>query len=265
MNPIRTLLLDDERHALNYLQELCRSCPELQVQAACTSPHEALRLIREGNIQLAIMDIETPEISGMEIAAEISKESLPVGVIFVTGYDQYALEAYQNDAIAYLLKPAQPAELAKAVEKAMRLVRREPPKVFIRTFGHFDVFLNQEPIYFSSAKAKELLAFLVDRQGGIATMDTIVANLWEDRPYDENVKQLYRKAVAYLKALCKQYDLTFFVSNRGSCYIKRSEVQCDLFDFFANRLYARQDYQGEYMLDYSWAEPTAAILEQRMG
>lgn len=264
MNKIRTLLLDDERHALNYLQSVCKECPELQLQAVCTSAKEALRIILEGGIQLAIMDIEMPEISGMEIASEISRRELPVGVIFVTGYDQYALEAYQNDAIAYLLKPTQAKELSKAVEKAMRLIPQGPSQVFIRTFGHFDVFVNQEPLYFSSAKAKELLAFLVDQQGGIATMDTIVTHLWEDRPYDENVKQLYRKAVSYLHKLFRENNLTFFVSNRGSCYIKKAEVQCDIFDLYAHRLYAKQSYHGEYMIDYTWGEKRIPEIEQRL-
>ncbi|MDO5400529.1 MAG: response regulator [Eubacteriales bacterium] len=262
MSSIRTLLLDDERHALNYLQSICRECPELQIQAALTSPRKAMELILSGAVQLVIMDIEMPELSGMEIASEISRRGLPIGVIFVTGYDQYALEAYQNDAISYLLKPTQTGELARAVEKAMRLVQRTPPQVFIRTFGRFDVFVNQEPIYFSSAKAKELLAFLVDQNGGIATMDTIVSYLWEDRPYDEKVKQLYRKAVSYLNKLLQQQGLTFFVSNRGSCYIKKSEVQCDLFDLYAHRPYAKQSYSGEYMADYSWGEQRIPEIEQ---
>lgn len=82
--------------------------------------------------------------------------------------------------------------------------------------------------------------------------------------YDENVKQLYRKAVSYLNKLFREHDLTFFVSNRASCYIKRADVQCDLFDLFANRQYARQSYQGEYMIDYSWGEERISEIEQHL-
>ena len=261
MEPIKTVLVDDERHALNYLRELCRACPELSVEAVFSNPHEAMEYILRGGVQLAIMDIEMPELSGMMIAREITRRGLPVGVILVTGYEQYALEAYQNDVAAYLLKPARPEDLSKAVRKAVKITQPAKPHVFIRTFGHFDVFIDQEPVYFSSNKAKELLAFLVDRRGGTVSMDTVAEYLWENHPYDDNVKQLYRKAVNYLNKLFEKHGLGFFVSNRGSCYIKTAQVSCDLFDLFAGKPYAAQDYHGEYMVDYSWGEATVSKIE----
>lgn len=258
---LKTILVDDEPASLNYLTELCSQIPNLNIAAKFSNPHTAMDYLLQDTIDLAILDIEMPELNGIEIAHKIQQQNIHTCVIFATGYEQYALEAFHYDAIAYLLKPCNCEDIIKAVDKAIRLSTSKKPHVFIKTFGHFDVFVKEEPLYFANAKAKELLAVLVDHQGGIVTMDTMIDFLWENRPYDDNVKQLYRKAINYLNKLFEEHGLTFFISNRGSCYIKKSEVNCDLFDLFDGKPHASDSYYGEYLFDYSWSENTLTSIE----
>ena len=119
---------------------------------------------------------------------------------------------------------------------------------------------------FCSTKAKELLAVLVDRRGADATMSSLINVLWPDRPYDDNVKQLYRKAVTYLNHTLAQYGIPqLFSSARGSCHVNPSCFSCDYYDFLARDPAAMELFNGRYMFSYSWAEDTLAILERMIS
>lgn len=181
-------------------------------------------------------------------------------LVVIADSQQYALAACCSGAISYLLKPIQSEEVEKALLKAVKRCRKE---VFIRTFGHFDVYIENELVHFRNLKAKELLAILVDSRGTVS-METAVNILWETRIYDEKVKQLYRKAVSYLNNLFKAYDVTFFVANRGSCHIKTNEITCDFYQFLEGSEQAVADYHGQYMFQYAWAEETHAQIEKRV-
>jgi two-component SAPR family response regulator len=160
-------------------------------------------------------------------------------------------------AEGYLLKPLS----EKAVRTLLaRILPPTPRHVEVRTFGRFDVFAGGMPVYFQNAKAKELLALLVDKRGTV-TMELAVNVLWDDRHYDERVKQLYRKAVSYLHRLFQEVEPELFVSNRGSCYVNCERFACDYYDLLKGRPEALAAFNGEYMFEYPWAEATLAQIE----
>jgi len=136
------------------------------------------------------------------------------------------------------------------------------PRVTLRTFGRFDVFLDGKLVNFTSAKAKELLALCVDRNGGDVTMEEAIDKLWEDRLYDERTKNLYRKAVAYLNRTFKRLNYPeVFYSARGRCHVNRDAVSCDYFSYLDGR--NCEPFTGEYLFEYSWAEETVARLTMK--
>ena len=98
-------------------------------------------------------------------------------LVVIADSQQYALAACCSGAISYLLKPIQSEEVEKALLKAVKRCRKE---VFIRTFGHFDVYIENELVHFRNLKAKELLAMLVDRRGTVS-MEPAVNILWDTR------------------------------------------------------------------------------------
>lgn len=264
MELLKTILFADERQALDALVNRCRLCPDLDIAGVYQDPFQALEVLTAGKMQLILLDIDTPDPNGLRIAKEIQNRQLGVGVIFVTSYVRYAVDAFRMDVLDYLLKPVDLQDLQRATVKARRFLPNLAPRVYLRTFGRFDVFVNDEPLYFVNAKAKELLAVLVDRRGGCVTMDAMTDLLWEAHPYDENVKQLYRKAVCYLNRLMSLYRLDFFVSVRGSCYIRPAAVECDLFSLLNGVPGAEKGYDGEYMIDYPWAEYTLPKIERHL-
>lgn len=251
------ILLDVEPLALRYLQKLCMQVPNLEVLESFDNAPQAIEAVLRHKPDLLLTDIEMPGVNGLETVRALREIDSQLGVIFVTGHEAYAFQAFQMDAVAYLMKPCKAEDLAAAVKKASRLAS-ESKMVSIRTFGYFAVSISGVPVRFANKKAKELLALLVDRNGSVVTMEQAVDILWEERAYDETVKRLYRKAIGYLHQTF--LGTNFFVSDRGSCHIVPEKAECDYFTVFRSPRQAAALYGGDYLLDYSWGEPTNAKI-----
>jgi DNA-binding LytR/AlgR family response regulator len=116
--PNTCVIAEDEkifRDALINL--LANQWPELEILAACEDGAEALEAIAEHQPAIAFLDIRMPGISGMDVAAAAAEISPATQVVFVTAYNQYAIDAFEKGAIDYLLKPIEPKRLASTIER----------------------------------------------------------------------------------------------------------------------------------------------------
>ena len=120
------LIADDEAHLAEHLRaRLAALWPELEVLPLAANGLEALRAIREDAPQVAFLDIRMPGLTGLELAGRIEGRT---HVVFVTAFDQYAVEAFDRDAVDYLLKPVTDDRLAKCLERLKRkLAAAEKP------------------------------------------------------------------------------------------------------------------------------------------
>lgn len=110
------IIVDDELSSIETLEwEIQQNCPDLNVVAKCQSPQDGIEKIREHKPDLVFLDIEMPKLNGFQMLKEIPK--IDFDVIFITAYDQFALEAIKANAMDYLLKPIDPEELVRAIEK----------------------------------------------------------------------------------------------------------------------------------------------------
>lgn len=134
-------------------------------------------------------------------------------------------------------------------------------RIWIRTFGNFDVFVTGVPIRFTSAKAKELLAVLVDRRGGSLTAEEAIAYLWEDRPADKQVMSNYRKVAMKMHETLDEYGIGELVINhKGIRSLNMAVVDCDLYRFLIKDKTDTDYFHGQYMQNYSWGEATLAAI-----
>ncbi len=118
--PLRILLVDDEAPARGRLREILADCgadTPNEVVGEAASGMQALAMFPDCRAQLALVDIHMPGMSGIEFARHLQVLENPPGVIFVTAHDQYAVEAFEVNAIDYLLKPVRAARLASALGK----------------------------------------------------------------------------------------------------------------------------------------------------
>ena len=119
---MNVILIDDERLARKEMSSLLSSYPELIIIDECSNVEEAIISIQKNNPDLIFLDIEMPEKNGFDLLAEL--DSIPK-VIFVTAYNDYALKAFDVNAIGYLTKPVDPARLKKAITP---LIENHTPK-----------------------------------------------------------------------------------------------------------------------------------------
>lgn len=116
MKPIRCLVVDDEELARTLLQTYIGRLPQLELVAACANPLEAMALLQQQHIDLLFLDIQMPELTGIEFLRTLTHK--PV-VIFTTAYSKYALDGYALDVTDYLLKPFPFERFLLAVNKAI--------------------------------------------------------------------------------------------------------------------------------------------------
>ena len=121
---LNTLIVDDEPLARTHLRELLSTDPDVQVSGEAGNGRDAVRLIRDLEPSLVMLDIQMPELSGFDVVHEIGPDAMP-GVIFVTAHDSYAMEAFGVFALGYLLKPVRPDQLQAALARAKSLLRPE--------------------------------------------------------------------------------------------------------------------------------------------
>ena len=112
------IIVDDERLARNELKKMLTDYPEVEVIGEAGNADEALKLIEELGPEILFLDIQMPAKTGFDLLAEL--DSVPT-VIFTTAHDEYALKAFEVNALDYLLKPIDPKRLSDAIHKVMLL------------------------------------------------------------------------------------------------------------------------------------------------
>lgn len=133
------------------------------------------------------------------------------------------------------------------------------PSVFIRTFGHFDVFVDGEAVLFNHPKAKELFALLVDRRGGFVSASEAISCLWEDEPSNQTTLARCRKAALHLRKILTSYGIDMIIQTvNGKRRVLVDRFDCDYYQYLHHGADASQNVIGTYMNEYSWAESSIA-------
>lgn len=265
MRLLDTIFVEDNSLSLDMLTELCGNNPNIHLRGCFSRPAEAIAFAEANRVDLAVLDVAMPDMDGIHLGQYLRRINPRLMLLYITGRDDCCIQAIKNNADFVMLKPFDKNTIDESLARASCLAStRWDGQIVVRTYGRFDVFVNGNAVHLSNAKAKELLALCIDHLGGEVTMEEAVDKLWPDKPYDDRVKRLYRKAVSNLKATLRQYtDREVFVNSRGSCHVKPECIQCDYFECVnrinsGNRTKETDDFFNNYMIDYPWTEETVA-------
>ncbi|MGN0480100.1 MAG: response regulator [Lachnospiraceae bacterium] len=255
------LALDDEEIALEGLVLATQKvAPSAQIYSF-RRPKEALEFCKSTFCDILLLDIQMRNMSGIEFAKKIKLINPDTNIIFTTGYSDYMKDAFEMHASGYIMKPVTPEKIKKELDDLRFPVRHDVKKrMHFQTFGNFEVFIDGHPVKFKYERTKEVLAYLVDRNGALCNNNEIMAVLWGDK-----------SSSSYFRSIIKDMKDTFaeagcedvIEQQRGKIGIIRDNVDCDYYDWLDGKVYAINLYRGEYMAQYSWSEMTNASIEEK--
>jgi two-component system, LytTR family, response regulator len=122
-NRLRVVIADDERPARSFLAAMLRGFEDVTLIGEAENGAEAIELIEKNRPDLALLDLQMPEIDGLGVVRLIKKSRMPL-IAFVTAYDEYAVRAFEMNAVDYLLKPVECARLREALNRAQERLER---------------------------------------------------------------------------------------------------------------------------------------------
>jgi two-component system response regulator AlgR len=222
---LRVLIVDDEIPARELLRSMLADTEGFEIAAEAENGQRALELCGKLQPDIVLLDVRMPGIDGLEVARHLATLDEPPAVIFVTAFDEYALQAFESEAIAYLLKPIRAEKLRAALAKAGRLTRPQlqqvasaarenPRRTHIGVRGRDGLKLI--PI-------DEVLCFVADQkyttvrhQGGEDLIDDSLKILEEE--FSASFVRIHRNALVntrYLERIARDASGQHFVHLRG--------------------------------------------------
>lgn len=261
---MRILVVDDGQLAINSLiRTLCLVAPNCDYISAMTTD-DALTWLRQSPVDAAFLNLEMPGMDGLGLAKTIRQIQPRCNLIPVTEHPEYALEALQIFVSGFLLKPVSEAAVRSVLENLRYPAEDTPVGVKIQCFGNFEIFVGGRPLAFKRSKSKELLAYLVDRNGATCTNGEMLAVLWEDKPDTASLHSHLRNLIFDLNHTLDDAGVRdLLVRGRNTLAIDTGKVECDYYNFLRGERTALNAYRGEYMTQYSWAEVTRSALRQQ--
>lgn len=258
--------IDDEKLALELLVSAIEEAePGVSVKAFRRAD-ELLEFAEHNKIDIAFLDIELRNFSGLGLAVELKQKCPNVNIIFATGYSSYTLDAFSLHASGYLMKPVSSEAVKKELENLRNPLaeHQKTEKLSVQTFGNFEVFYRGKVVHFGRAKSKELFAYLIDRRGAAVTMAEIAAILWEDSAYTRSQLSQIHTFLTDLKTTLARIEAEdVLVKQWNHISVNVEAVDCDYYKFLKGDIRAVNAFTGEYMANYSWAELTVGTLVQK--
>ena len=260
--------IDDEKAMLDELVEAITAAEPAAEVRAFKRARPALEAIEGGVLpDVVFSDIELPGADGLALARQVKAAVPHAKVVFVTAHPGYAVDAFRLHADGFVVKPVDAARVREELD-ALFPEASAPSRLRVRCFGTFEVFYGDEPLALARTRSKELLALLIDRNGGTCTGAELADALWEGGEVSQPAAYL-RMLTRDLREALEAAGLgDVLVRSRNRWAVRTDLIDCDYYRMLAGDPDAAASFTGEYMRQYSWAEETTArlhFMRQSMG
>lgn len=214
---------------------------------------EAIDYATSNKVDIAFIDINMRGITGLELAKTLQNTNAKINIIFCTGYSEYSLDAHEIFCSAYLMKPITDEKIKRAVDNLRHPIAQKEGLV-AKCFGNFEIFYEGTPIKFKQKKTKELLAYLIDRNGATVSTKEIITVLYEEDGRDSFIRNLRSDLASTFKNLGIQDAIVKDGNNIG---VNPKKITCDYYEYLNGN---KNLFKGEYMSQYSFSENTLGWL-----
>lgn len=255
MEKIKVIIVDDEAPALANLQLLLAREADVDLVAICSDGAMAIEAVQEHQPDLLFLDIQMPEVSGFDVIKSIPPANRPY-VIFVTAYDQYALKAFEVNAVDYLLKPFDDKRFQEAISKAKGLLQQHEQRELQEKIGLLLRHLDEE-------QTQKYLRKLSVRQGSKISFLKVEDVLWveADNQYVKihltTASHLMRQSLSYLD---QHLDPTVFYRTHRSAIVNVHRIE-SIEPYFKGDYHIRLDNGTIVKLSRHRTEGLKALLD----
>lgn len=194
------MIVEDEPHLLQFLKKKLEASEGFIVKSVCSSPEEAIAAFSVNPVDVLFLDIEMPRMNGIELAKQLLRQKENLRIVFTTAYDHYALDAFQVEAIDYLLKPITDSD----IQRVMRRLKKSFPLIqsnklqsnsgmhSVHCFGCFEVRNNeQQLVRWPTRKAEELFAYFIAHPDRQMSKWELLEQFWTELDEDRGLHHLY--------------------------------------------------------------------------
>ena len=255
---MKAIAVDDEVLMLGALVAAIEASPDIEAVTKFSSCEDALEFVKQNSADIAFLDINMRGMGGLALAEKIIGACPDCKIVFCTGHEEYAIPAFKLHAAGYLLKPISAADVQAEINN-IKGVRQSQKPLTVKCFGNFEVYAKGQILSFKRSKTKELLAFLIDRNGAGVTAAEIGVALWENDEDGKNknyIHQLFHDLRQTLEAVGAD---KVFRRNNYLYSVDPDKLECDYYAYLKT---GRPEFCGEYMTQYSWAEKTCGFLSK---
>lgn len=271
---IKTIIIDDERPAINNLERFLQAYDQIEVVASYKDVTKAIKEVHNYNVNLVFLDVDMPKMNGIEAAEKILQIDSNIDIVFVTAYNDYAVDAFEVEAVDYVMKPIMKKRLDKTMDRVIRRFKanihdKKENELRVLCFGNFEIFWGNESLKWRTSKAEEFIAYLVHQRGNFVQKAKIIEELWPDKDEKQATKLLHT-SVYYVRNTFKNIGLEGAINYSNKMYkFDIPDFYCDVDEFnkIMNSLYKNinidikiykeilEIYRGEYFEgnDYSWS------------
>jgi two-component SAPR family response regulator len=265
---IKAAALDDEYHALERFKMLADETGELEVCGLFETFSGLMNFLKDNSVDVVFLDIEMPGVNGMDIIDDIMNLRPHIEIVFITAYNIYAVQAFENNALDYILKPLTYKRLSKTIGRIKKIAGHlnVTGKPFFKCFGSFEIYVQNKSVLWPNAKSKEILAFLVHKCGTAVSWEVIVEAVWPDYTDFEKAHANFHSTMYLLRKQLGDLGISSILEcKRNSYRISTDMISCDYYDFIAmpeNR--QKSTTEGVYLEEsgYQWAYSRAVEIER---
>ena len=237
----KSVIIDDEAPAIKKLENVIGKFNNIEVCCKYTNPVKLLEEIENLEIDIAFIDIDMPEMTGIELAQMIVDKNPKIEVIFVTAYNEYALEAFEVHALDYILKPVKKERLEKVITHIERKHMAKSKmtnentennnEIIIRCFGKIDIIKNgiEMNIKWRTAKERELFALYLYHKKRKLHRNEILELLWPNMEYERAIVNFNTCNYQLKKHINNVIDIEY---ENGYYKIQLGNVRCDVDIFY---------------------------------
>lgn len=218
---IKAIVVDDEWYNVVEVVDLIEKTGFMNVEKQYENPTKALEEIEMISPDVAFIDIEMPEFDGITLAEKFLEKNPTMIIVFITAWNQYAVQAFEINALDYIMKPINLERFNIMIERIKNKVsikqKSQSKKLKIQSFNKLEVSIDDEKVVWQRTKAEELFAFLLMNNGNYVHKDTILEYLW---PQYERTKALpiLQTSICKIRNIFSDFKEEVVVKYKGNQY-----------------------------------------------